>query len=221
MACGRALVNPSLERDGCAFRSHVILWITIPRFWSATLPGTPVYSALLSNTPVGTVKFWATSHGLRRLAFRSGADLVGPSEKLGTESPPPYLAEAVEEVRSYLAGELKDFSIDLDMGAITKFQLEVYEALQAVPFGTVTTYGALAELLGLGVGGARAVGQAVGANPVAIVVPCHRVVGSDNTLHGFSGGLPRKASLLRLEGIYVDGESARSRVHPGELRLSL
>ena len=64
-------------------------------------------------------------------------------------------------------------------------------------------------------------GQAVGANPVAIVVPCHRVVGSDNALHGFSGGLARKAALLRLEGIYVDGDTARSRVHPGELRLPL
>ena len=167
------------------------------------------------------MKFWATSNGLRRLAFRSGADLVAPGEKLGTETPPPHLAHAVDEVRKYLAGDLKEFAIALDMGALTSFQLDVYAALQAVPFGTVTTYGALAEQLGLGVGGARAVGQAVGANPVAIVVPCHRVVGSNNTLHGFSGGLSRKASLLRHEGIYVDGESAKSRVHPGELRLSL
>lgn len=185
------------------------------------MPGTPVYSALLSNTLVGTVKFWATEGGLRRLAFRSGADLMAPGERPGTETPPDHLTRAVDEVERYLAGELKAFTVGLDLGALTTFQLEVYEALQAVPFGKVTTYGALAETLGLGVGGARAVGQAVGANPVAIVVPCHRVVGSDNALHGFSGGLARKAALLRFEGIYVDGDTARSRVHPGELRLPL
>ncbi len=79
----------------------------------------------------------------------------------------------------------------------------------------------MARALGMGDGGARAVGQAVGANPVAVVIPCHRVVGSDGALHGYGGGLARKATLLRLEGVDVDGTSATSKVHPEVLRLPL
>ncbi len=113
------------------------------------------------------------------------------------------------------------FTVPLDLGAITDFQRQVYDHLTGVEYGRLTTYGEIAEALGLGPSAARAVGGAVGANPVSIVVPCHRVIGADGALHGFSGGLSRKATLLRLEGIVVDGETARSRVHPEELRLPL
>jgi methylated-DNA-[protein]-cysteine S-methyltransferase len=111
--------------------------------------------------------------------------------------------------------------VPLDLGALTPFQLDTCRALAGIGFGKVTTYGALAEELGVGAAGARAIGQAVGANPVAVVIPCHRVIGSDHTLHGYSGGLPRKAWLLRHEGIVVDGEDEHARVHPEELRLEL
>ena len=146
---------------------------------------------------------------------------MAPGERVGTSDPPELLREAVNAVRGYLDGSLRTFDVPLDMGALTEFQLRVYAELVKVPWGSVVTYGAIADRLGLGAGSARAVGRAVGANPVAIIVPCHRVVGSDHTLHGFSGGLPRKAALLRHEGIVVDGDSAKSRVHPEELRLQL
>lgn len=181
----------------------------------------PVYSSQLSGAPLGTVRVWATADGIRRIAFHSGIDLAGPGEYVGTESPPDHLAQAVNQLREYLAGERREFDLALDFGAITEFQRRVYEELQRVPCGHVTTYGEIAEKLGLGPSAARAVGGAVGANPVSIVVPCHRVIGADGALHGFSGGLTRKAALLRLEGIVVDGETARSRVHPEELRLPL
>ncbi|HSG46186.1 MAG TPA: MGMT family protein [Longimicrobiales bacterium] len=186
------------------------------------MPGTPVYSAQLPGTRVGTLKLWATHDGIRRLGFRSGPDLARPDEHPGTEAPPTHLGETLERLIGYFEGTVRDFrGIALDLGALTEFQLQVYEHLRAVPFGRTTTYGAIAEALGLGPAGARAVGQAVGANPVAIIIPCHRVVGADDTLHGYSGGLERKAALLRLEGIEVDGSRPSSRIHPEELRLPL
>ena len=185
------------------------------------MTATPVYSSQISGTSVGTIRIWATAAGIRRIAFRAGMDLAAPGERVGTEDPPGHLGTTVEQLRAYLDGDLRDFDVPLDLGAFTDFQLRVFEQMRTIPFGTVVTYGELAKALGMDSGSARAVGGAVGANPVAVVVPCHRVVGSDLTLHGFSGGLPRKAWLLRHEGIVVDGETARSRVHPEELRLPL
>lgn len=187
------------------------------------MPGTPVHSAHLPGTPVGTLKIWATDDGVRRLDFRSGPDLALAGERLVTDAvPPEHLAETLQRLVDYFGGRVRGFEdVPLDLGALTDFQLEVYDHLRGVRHGHVTTYGAISRALGLGDGGARAVGQAVGANPVAILIPCHRVVGSDHTLHGYSGGLARKAALLRLEGIVVDGVEASSRVHPEELRLPL
>lgn len=96
----------------------------------------------------------------------------------------------------------------------------MYRRLQAIPWGEVITYGDVAREIG-DPGASRAVGQAVGANPVAIVIPCHRVVASDLTLHGFGGGLERKATLLRIEGLGVEGARPRSRVHREVLQLPL
>ena len=182
---------------------------------------TEVFSAHLPGTPVGTLKLWATHEGLRRLDFRSGPDLARPDERLSSEPSPPLLNETLEALRAYFAGEAQTLDVPLDLGSITDFQRRVYDHLRTVPYGRVTSYGEVAHALDLGDAGARAVGQAVGANPVAIVIPCHRVVSADGSLHGFSGGLGRKAILLRLEGIEVDGESASSKVHPEVLRLPL
>ncbi len=191
----------------------------------SALSVTSVYSAHLANTPVGTLRLWATDQGVRRLDFRprqqNAPELVAPGERLSEQDPPGLVEEALTQLRAYFEGSRRQFEIPLDLGALTPFQIEVYRHLTGLRFGGVTTYGAIAEELGLGSGGARAVGQAVGANPVAIVIPCHRVIGSDHTLHGYSGGLDRKARLLRHEGIVVDGEVATSRAHPEELRLEL
>jgi O-6-methylguanine DNA methyltransferase len=185
------------------------------------LTTTPVYSAHLTGTPVGTLRLWATDVGLRRLDFRSGPDLVRSDERLVTDAPPPHLDRALHALEAYLERTIRIFDLPLDLGGVTDFQRQVYDRLLAIPYGHVSTYGAVARELGLGEGGARAVGQAVGANPVAVVIPCHRVVASDGTLHGYGGGLERKATLLRIEGIDVDGVSAGSKVHPEVLRLPL
>jgi len=169
---------------------------------------------------VGTLRLWATSRGLRRLDFRTGPDLALPDEKVGTDAPPALLATALQNLREYLAGRRRDFEVPLDFGHLTPFRRRVYERLLEIPHGTVVTYGEVARDLG-DPGAARAVGQAVGSNPVAIVVPCHRVVASDGSLHGFGGGCDRKAALLRLEGIDVDGTRPSSKVHPEVLRLPL
>jgi methylated-DNA-[protein]-cysteine S-methyltransferase len=112
---------------------------------------------------------------------------------------PKPLAEARAQLQAYAAGELTEFEIPLcPLG--TAFQTDVWNALTRIRFGTTTTYGRLATELGRP-HGSRAVGAAVGRNPLGIVVPCHRVIGADGSLTGFGGGLETKAALLRLEGV--------------------
>lgn len=130
------------------------------------------------------------------------------------------LRNAVDQLEEYLGRRRRIFDLPLDLDSATDFQRDVYAELVKVPHGRVTTYGELAESVGR-VELARAVGQAVGANPIPIVIPCHRVVAADSRLGGFSGGLPAKAALLRLENVDVEGETESSRIHPEVLRLDL
>lgn len=182
---------------------------------------TPVHSAHLPGTVVGSLRLWATDQGLRRLDFLAGPDLAGPGERLATGKPPLHLLRALDALQAYFQKRIRIFDLPLDLGAITDFQGQVYDHLLTIPYGHVSTYADVARALGMDERGARAVGQAVGSNPVAVVIPCHRVVGSDGALHGYGGGLARKAALLRLEGVDVDGESPTSKVHPEVLRLPL
>ena len=182
---------------------------------------TPVYSALLTTTPVGIVKIWSTDSGLRRLDFHSGPDLADSGETLSEGKRPAHLTDTLAALTEYFAGTRTIFETPLDLNHVTDFQLRVYERLRQIPYGKVVTYGDVAKDIGEGRGASRAVGQAVGANPVAIVIPCHRVVASDGALHGFSGGLSRKAHLLRIEGVQVDGVKPSSKVHPEILQLPL
>ncbi|GAB2588637.1 methylated-DNA--[protein]-cysteine S-methyltransferase [Streptomyces capparidis] len=107
-------------------------------------------------------------------------------------------AEALRQLRAYFAGEAKEFHLPL-APAGTPFRQRVWQALDDVPYGGTTTYRALAEAAG-SPGAVRAVGGAVGANPLLVLRPCHRVIGSDGTLTGYAGGLDRKRLLLHLEG---------------------
>ena len=106
-------------------------------------------------------------------------------------------ASALDQIHEYLRGERHEFSIGLDLRG-TPFQHRVWDALIGIPYGQTLAYAEIAERIG-NVKALRAVGQAVGANPVPIVVPCHRVVGKDGHLVGFGGGLPLKERLLYLE----------------------
>jgi O-6-methylguanine DNA methyltransferase len=119
-------------------------------------------------------------------------------------------AAAVAQLLEYFAGERRSFDLELAPRG-SRFQQQVWRYLAGIPFGETRSYGEIAEILGCP-GGARAVGRANATNPVAVVVPCHRVVGADGSLTGYAGGLPIKKALLELEGWC--GE-------PGQLRLDL
>jgi O-6-methylguanine DNA methyltransferase len=181
-----------------------------------------VFSAHLTGTAVGTLRVWSTAAGIRRIDFDAERARANPDGELVAGDPPPHLTQALGELRDYLEGRIRGFGVKIDLSGVTPFQSRVYDRLLEVPFGQVVTYGRIAEDIGARhAGAARAVGQAVGANPVPIVIPCHRVVGADGRLVGFGGGLRRKAALLRLEGVEVDGVLPTSRVHPEVLRLPL
>lgn len=105
--------------------------------------------------------------------------------------------DAVEQLRAYFAGELTDFDLDLQPAG-TEFQHRVWAALRTIPYGQTRTYRQIAEQIG-SPGASRAVGLANGRNPIGIIVPCHRVIGSSGGLTGYAGGLDRKRKLLELE----------------------
>jgi AraC family transcriptional regulator of adaptative response/methylated-DNA-[protein]-cysteine methyltransferase len=138
----------------------------------------------------------------RRALPRERRDLErhfgGPLEPASAPGPAAdLLDEAGRQLDAYFAGELRAFTLSLDLPG-TPFQRRVWHALLDIPYGETTSYGGLAERLGTP-GAARAVGMANGANRVAIVVPCHRVVESTGALRGYGGGLERKRFLLDLE----------------------
>lgn len=137
------------------------------------------------------------------------------------ETWPPILRRAVQQLEEYFAKERTSFDLPLDFAGVgSGFQRDVYDRLLEIGYGHVASYGRVARDIGKP-DMARAVGQAVGANPIPIVVPCHRVVGSDGALTGFGGGLAAKVSLLKLEGVDVDGARPTSKVHPEVIPLDL
>ncbi|MER5719934.1 methylated-DNA--[protein]-cysteine S-methyltransferase [Streptomyces sp. NPDC002132] len=165
-----------------------------------TVVGTGIGPLLLAATDEGLVNvvFHAADavrdRALGRLADRLGAEPV--------EAPAsPLLAEAASQVEAYFAGARKDFELPLDWSLISGFHWQVLRELAAgVPYGAVVGYGELARRVGQP-GAAQAVGLAMGANPLPVVVPCHRVVESDGGIGGFGGGLEAKRKLLALEGV--------------------
>ncbi|WP_424706701.1 methylated-DNA--[protein]-cysteine S-methyltransferase [Kitasatospora acidiphila] len=112
---------------------------------------------------------------------------------------PAAFAGIAEQLRGYFAGEVTEFTIELRAQG-TEFQQRVWQAVDAIPYGATTTYGRLAEQIGAPRAAVRAVGAAIGANPVLLVRPCHRVVGATGALTGYAGGLERKEFLLAREG---------------------
>lgn len=153
-------------------------------------------------TPLGTVRLAASPTGLCGLWFDGQrhlpAQLDGP-EAWAQAPDHPLLCQAAEQLRQYLLGKRRHFDLPLDLGGGTAFQQAVWQALLRIPPGRTTSYGALGREIGRPAA-VRAVGAAVGRNPLSLVVPCHRVLGGDGSLTGYAGGLERKAALLRLEG---------------------
>ena len=125
-------------------------------------------------------------------------DLRAESKKLRFENSPSKMQAYVRELEEYFAGSRRLFSFPLDLRG-TEFQLACWNALLAIPYGETRSYGDIARAVGRPTG-FRAVGMANNRNPIAIVVPCHRVIASDGTLCGYGGGLDTKRKLLELEG---------------------
>ena len=146
------------------------------------------------DSPVGGLRLAASEAGLTAITWHD-APANGEDRSPTCET----LQQAEQELREYFSGQRRVFSIPLDMQG-TEFQLAVWRALLEIPFGTTRSYGELAASLG-NPQACRAVGAANGRNPIPIVVPCHRVIGSTGKLTGFGGGLPMKEFLLRLEAL--------------------
>ncbi|MBD0737972.1 methylated-DNA--[protein]-cysteine S-methyltransferase [Streptomyces sp. CBMA29] len=160
------------------------------------------------ETPIGPLLVAATDEGLVNVGFRADEATVRRAvatmgRRLGGEpvEDAARLAPVTEQMEAYFAGSLKEFSLDLDWSLTTGFNRRVLRELAAgVPYGTVVGYQDLADRVGEP-GAARAVGTAMGANPIPLVVPCHRVVESGGGIGGFGGGLEIKRTLLALEGV--------------------
>ncbi len=154
-------------------------------------------------TPLGEVRLSASPLGLSGLWFdgqrhQPEAFLDGPGA-WPVDDAHPLLLRAAAQLHEYLDGRRTRFDLPLDLSGGTPFQQAVWQALLGIPCGATTSYGALSRLLERPLA-VRAVGAAVGRNPVSVIVPCHRVVGSAGSLTGYAGGLPRKAWLLQREG---------------------
>lgn len=148
-------------------------------------------------SPVGKLKLVASSTGLIAILWENDNPRRVPLADLVEDENQSILVETERQLTEYFAGRRDAFSIPLDMRG-TAFQKDVWRALQAIPFGKTLTYGQIAKQLGRPTA-SRAVGAANGRNPISIIVPCHRVIGSSGKLTGFAGGLDVKARLLNME----------------------
>ena len=164
-----------------------------------------IYYTTTVESPCGPLLCVVDESGaVVRIEFGNGRDAQKVTERMqdrGIEviENPARTAEVRRQLAEYFAGERREFDLAL-APAGTPFERSVWDELRKIPFGETRSYGEIAQALGRP-GAARAVGRANGANPIPIVVPCHRVIGSDGSLTGFGGGLDAKSRLLELEGL--------------------
>jgi methylated-DNA-[protein]-cysteine S-methyltransferase len=151
------------------------------------------------GSPVGTLTLVATDEGLAGILWEKDWPNRTPLDIGARADSHPVLIETERQLGEYFAGRRKEFALTLDVEG-TPFQRTVWSALRTIPFGETRSYGDIARQIG-NPDAVRAVGAANGRNPVSIVVPCHRVIGSTGKLTGFGGGLEAKAQLLALEGL--------------------
>ncbi len=156
------------------------------------------------DTPIGRVRLFANAQGITGVRFVDGIDAEGPRELAGTaevaaiDRAQQWLTALSRQLAEYFGGSRRSFDVPLAPFG-TPFQRRAWDALTRIPFGTTRTYAQIACEIG-SPQAVRAVGAANGANRIAIVIPCHRVIGADGTLTGFGGGLWRKEWLLEHEG---------------------
>jgi methylated-DNA-[protein]-cysteine S-methyltransferase len=161
-----------------------------------------VYTTMAS--PVGELLLAGrkTADGVALTSVSMDGQRGAPTVRDGWSYDPGAFAEVIRQLTAYFAGELTTFTLDLAPRG-TDFQQRVWQALDSVPYGTATTYGQLAAQLGVPRDRIQALGAAIGANPLAIIRPCHRVIGSDGTMRGYAGGVERKQRLLAHEGVLL------------------
>ena len=161
-------------------------------------------------SPIGPLTAIASDQGLRALLLERESEGRVPTPEVLDERPEhPVIEQTARELGEYFAGERTEFSVPLDPEG-SEFQQAVWRVLREIPYGETISYGEQARRLG-DMRKARAVGAANGRNPISIIVPCHRVIGSSGALTGYAGGLEMKRTLLELE----------QRVHTGSEQLAI
>lgn len=153
-----------------------------------------------THSPLGRLVLLASHKGLAMVWFEDQAGL--PPDLAAVEHAPAdhtLMRHAVRQLKEYFAAQRRDFDLPLDLDCGTAFQQAVWRDLLQIPFGHTCSYGDVAQRIGRS-SAVRAVGAAVGANPLGIIVPCHRVIGANGSLTGYAAGLERKTYLLQLEG---------------------
>lgn len=172
-------------------------------------------TVMIFKSPWGWMGIAESSKGIQAIALPKRSkqevesDLQTQSNGLVQQGKSARLEEARSQLLDYLAGTRNTFDVPLDLSQGTAFQRQVWRMLLRVPYGKLRSYQWIAARVG-GPQYARAVGNAVGANPIPIVIPCHRIVAHDASLGGFSGGLPMKRKLLSLEGTLTQLQRSRA-----------
>ncbi len=151
-----------------------------------------VRDPVIIRTKLGTFRVQFSSRGIARLEFCKAGSKGQPAVN------PPYNLK--RQLQQYAAGQLVRWKVPVDLSSGTEFQRKVWRALRTIPRGETRSYGWVAQKVGKPKA-SRAVGAACGANPVPVIVPCHRVIAGDGSIGGFGGGLPMKRRLLRSEGL--------------------
>ena len=158
------------------------------------------------ESPLGTITLYATASALVGLTFPTQSITFSDPICRVESTASPILTHTIEWLDQYFAGQVPTVTIPLAPQG-TAFQQKVWSHLQHIPYGTVLTYGALSQLVfnSPRPKGAQAIGSAVGANPISLIIPCHRILGKGNSLTGYTGGLSIKRALLSIENIsFVD-----------------
>lgn len=180
-----------------------------------------VHGATITNTPIGTIRIWTGSSGIKKLGLeQSGFQLSGTPNLTDNK----VIREATRQLEQYFSGELRQFDLPLDLSGCTKFQLRVFEQLQNIPYGQMVAYKDIAHAIGQPEA-SRSIGQALKANPIPVILPCHRVIRSDGTLGGYAGSsadnLQKKTILLQIEGFDPMGNTAKDTTQDEILSFSL
>ena len=158
-----------------------------------------VRNTVIIQTKLGAFRAQYTPRGVTALEFpRSG----GPRSRVAARKAPAFIRKLGRQLQQYAMGKSVRWSVPVDLSSGTSFQEKVWRTLTQIPRGQTRSYAWVAQKVGKP-NAARAVGTACGANPVPVIIPCHRVIASGGSLGGFGGGLPMKRRLLRLEGANV------------------